>query len=742
MSKEIELLDPAEAISDSNKKERTKLTDWAKEPTLEQLKHDYKTSKSFQEKHISRVKDWVDCFAAQGVYAAPKIKGRSGITPKLVRKQVEWRCPSLTEPFLSNKQLLEVSARTGEDVASAKQNQLILNYQLQNKIDLVKLMDEIVRTMAIEGTTILKPSWNHQQRTVTTYKDVYEPQYDPTVIVEFQQMTQKLQEDPNYKVMLTEGDKLGLEQFSQTGQPYRYVYTERQSVEELRILANHPDVEICEIEDIYVDPTCKGNIDKAKFIIHRNFTCLADLEEDGRYVNLKELKDHVKSYSEEVSHNVNDTGFQFLDTARKQIQTYEYWGYRDVDGSGTLSPIVATWVGDILIQLERSPLAGVRYPYIFIPLIPMKGSLYGEPDAELLSDNQMIVGATMRGMIDLFGRSANGQIGTSKGFLDAANEQKFNNGDNYKFNPEMPPERAIHTHKFPELPQSAFQMISLMNNEAESLSGTQAFNQGIQGDALGKTASGVRGAMSASAKRDAAILRRIAAGITKLAYSFQEMNATFLTEDDYVRITNDKFVPVDPNNLNGDFDLKIDISTAEEDAAKVQDLAFLLQTGQSSFPFEFTKKILAKIANLKKLPDLEQFIDNYQPAPDPIAEKKAQLELSKLELENELLKAEIAEVSYKAQVNAAEVSVRTKRADKMQSDTDNADLKFYKSAEGIEHQEALDKINAQADANRLSKDNDHLNNMDTLRFNHNAGLLSERAKMDNATVDNRKQQTA
>lgn len=731
MAKETELLDPATAIQKGDETAKKKLTDWAKEPTLEQLKHDYTASKAFQEKHIARVRDWVDCFATEGFYKAPKIPGRSGINPKLVRKQVEWRCPSLTEPFLSNKQLLEVAPRSGEDIQAAQQNQLILNYQFQNKLNLVKLMDEIVRTMAIEGTAILKPYWNYEQSTVTTFNDVWEPQYDETAAVEFQQMTQKLQADPSYKVMLSEGDKLGLQQFAETGQPYRYVNTEREQVEELRVIANHPDTEVCEIEDVYFDPTCRGNIDKAKFIIHRSFTCLADLEADGRYVNLKELKDHVKSYSEEVSHNVNDTGFQFRDTARKQIEAYEYWGYWDTDGTGTLNPIVATWVGNVLIQLERSPLAGLRHPFIFIPLIPMKGSVYGEPDAALLSDNQMIVGATMRGLIDIFGRSANGQTGTVKGFLDATNKNKFNSGDNYEFNPELPPERAIHTHKFPELPQSAFQMIQLMNNEAESLSGTQAFNQGVQGDALGKVASGVRAAMSASAKRDAAILRRIAQGVTTLAYAFQEMNAAFLTEEDYIRLTNKDFVPVDPNNLNGDFDLKIDISTAEEDAAKVQDLAFLLQTGQSTFPFEFTQRILAKIANLKKLPDLEMFILNYQPKPDPIVEQKAQLELQKLQLENAKIQAEIAEIQNKAYVNAAEVAVREQRANKLQSDKDNADLKFYKDAEGVSHQEALDKISTQAEAQSRLKDQDHLNNIDTLRFNHNSGLLMDRAKVEN-----------
>lgn len=735
MKDDITVIDPSAAINKTGLgKTKGTLTDWEKEPTLDQLKSDLDASKHFHEKHMAKVVEWTNCFNAEGRYQAPQIEGRSKVAPKMVRKQVEWRCPSLTEPFLSNKQLLDVAPRTYEDSRAANQNQMVLNYQFRNKINLVKLMDEIVRTMAIEGTAILKPTWTYEEGTIKTQKETYESFFDETVVAEYQQIIEQMQADKSFAVTLKEEVKMGLREFMQTGQPIRYVSTGREETEELRITANHPDVELCDVDDVYIDPTCKGKVEKAKFIIRRFTTCLADLEADGRYVNLKEVKANVASNTQEGAPRAVETGFQFKDDARKQIEAYEYWGYWDTDNSDTVNPIVATWVGNTLIQLDRSPFTSRRLPFIFIPIIPVKGSVYGEPDAELLSDNQLIVGATLRGLIDLMGRSANGQTGTARGFLDGVNKAKFNKGENYEFNTELTPDRAIHTHKFPELPRSAFDMIGLMNNEAESLSGVKAFNTGMNGDALGKVAAGVRSTLDASAKRDAAILRRIAEGITQLAYSFQEMNAMFLTEDDVIRLTNDVFIPIDPDNLNGDFDLSIDISTAEEDAAKVADLSFLLQTGQGNFPFEFTKKILAAIAKLKKLPELAKFIEDYEPAPDPVEEAKQKLELRKLELENALLEAQIAETAAKSRVNDAEVGVREQRAGKLQSDTDNSNLKFYKGAEGIDHQENLDKIREQANAQRSNADANHLNKMDEMRFNHNAGLLANRAGAETAAL--------
>ena len=728
---EITVVDPADVVNRQVKSnEKPKLTDWEKEPSLEQLKEDFTSSKHYHEEHMAKVVEWVNCFNAEGDYKAPEISGRSKIAPKLVRKQVEWRCPSLTEPFLSNPQFLKLTARTYEDTRAATQNELILNYQFQNKINMVKLMDEIVRSMATEGTAILKPSWVYEDMAVKSFKDEYEAIEDPAVVLEYQEINAKMQQDNTFAVTLTEAQKMGMTEWMRTGAAVRYVHTERKEITRQKVVNNHPDAEVCDIDDVYVDPTCKGKIEKAKFIIRKFTSCLADLEADGRYTQLDKVKAHVASNTAETSTKDTQHGFTFKDNARKQFDVYEYWGYWDTDDNDTLNPIVATWVGNTLIQLDRSPFSNSRLPFIFIPLVPIKNSLYGEPDAELLGDNQKIIGAVMRGLIDLLGRSANGQQGTARGFLDGTNKTRFNSGENYEFNPEMPPERAIHTHKFPELPMSAFNMINIMNNEAESLSGVKSFSQGVNGDALGKVAVGVRSTLDASAKRDAAILRRIAEGVKQLAYAFQEMNGIFLDESDVIRLTNDTYVPVDPENLNGDFDLKIDISSAEEDAAKVQDLSFLLQTGQNGFPFEFTQRILAEIAELKKLPALARFIREFKPEPDPVQQQIQQLELQKLMLENSLLQAQIAETSAKANVNAAEVGVRNQRAGNIQSNTDKNNLDFYKKAEGIDHQEAIDKINAQADANARNADLKHLNDMDAKRFEHNSGLLQRGADLD------------
>ncbi|MFP3741369.1 hypothetical protein, partial [Burkholderia sp. SIMBA_019] len=76
--------------------------------------------------------------------------------------------------------------------------------------------------------------------------------------------------------------------------------------------------------------------------------------------------------------------------------------------------------------------------------------------------------------------------------------------------------------------------------------------------------------------------------------------------------------PVQRDELTGDFDLEVDISTAEVDNAKSQDLAFMLQTLGPKGDWGMVQLILAEIARLKRMPDLAHRIEQYQPQPDPV----------------------------------------------------------------------------------------------------------------------------
>lgn len=290
-----------------------------------------------------------------------------------------------------------------------------------------------------------------------------------------------------------------------------------------------------------IDPSCEGDIDKAMFVIVSFETSKAELQKNSAtYKNLEYVNWETAAPISQPNHSSNmDQTFQFKDELRKRVVAYEYWGYYDITGKGEeLTPIVATWIGNVMIRMERNPFPDQKLPFVVIPYLPIKRELYGEPDAELLEDNQRILGAVSRGMIDLLGRSANGQQGFAKGMLDVVNRRRFEAGQDYEFNPNVSPAAGHIEHKYPEIPNSALTMVTLQNQEAESLTGVKSFGGGMSGEAYGDVAAGIRGVLDAASKREMAILRRIAKGVVDIGRKITSMNGEFLSEKEIVLITN------------------------------------------------------------------------------------------------------------------------------------------------------------------------------------------------------------
>ena len=458
----------------------------------------------------------------------------------------------------------------------------------------------------------------------------------------------------------------------------------------LKTITNKPTVEICNLKNIYIDPTCQGDMDKANFVIHSYETSLAELTRLGHYTNLDKLSQSLTDTDGFDLDTYND--FKFKDTARRKLTVYEYWGFWDIDDNNELVPIVVAWCGDTIIRMSDNPFPDGKLPFVVFNYLPEENSIYGIPNAELLGDNQEILGAVTRGMIDLLGKSANSQTGFAKNFLDPTNKAKFRQGLDYEYNQGFMPQQHVYTHKYPEIPDSAMHIVQMMNNEAESLSGVKAFSgTGISASNLGDVAAGVRGVLDAVSKREMSILRRISDGMIKLGRKIIAMNSEFLSEEEVVRITNNEFVTIRRDDLQGEFDLSLSISTAEGDDAKAKELSFMLQTIGNTLGQEIVQLILAEIATLRKMPDLAHAIENFHQEPNELEIKRQELELAKLEAEVELVKAEAMERQAKAQVQTAKVDVEQARADNLQSDADNKTLDFVERDSGLSHQRQLEK---------------------------------------------------
>lgn len=656
------------------------LVNWQNPPTVRDLKKDLSEALPSHNQHVDKVNGWIS--ALRGELKIKVQEGRSKVQPKLIRKQNEWRYSALEEPFLSTDDMFIVNPVTHLDVDAARQNMLVLNKQFRVDIPKVQFINKYIRTAVNTGTAIVKLNWEVERGTVLEEVPVY-TQTAEELYVALQQ-----------KVVNGEMSEEEAMAIMESGQPIQIGVESREVEKEI---INRPVLQVRDSRNIIIDPSCEGDIDNAQFIIDKFLTDMSTLKKDSRYSNLdkineKEYSTSITDYSYYDSEFRNDPNFSFNDKPRKKLIAYEYWGYWDINGDGIVKPIVATWIGDTIIRLEENPYPDKKLPFVVVQYLPPDiETVYGDADASLLKDNQDIIGAVSRSMIDLIGRSANAQQGVRKDLLDPINRDKFNKGLDFEYNPVANLGDALYMTKLPELPKSTLEIIQMQNNEAEALTGVKAFAGGISSQALGDSVGGIRSALDATAKRELSILRRLSEGLKQIGRKIMAMNAVWLSDEEIIRVTDDEFVAIKRSDLAGNFDLTLSVSTAEMDNQKASELAFMLQTLGNSVPFDISKLILCKIADLRKLPDLSRMIAEYQPQPDPLAQQKA-------ELECELLRAQIANEHAKANENAVDVQLKQAKtqselakAGKLSSETDKMDLDYVEQASGLQQERELEK---------------------------------------------------
>ena len=678
--------------------------EWENPPTVAKLRNDVRDATPDFNEHTSKVEHWLRL--RDGELKIKPAKGRSRVQPKLIRKQNEWRYSSLSESLLASEDQYDVKPMTHEDTDAARDNAIILNKQFNKDIDRVEFIDEYVRTAVDEGTVIVRVGWEFEEEVRSVEKPVMVPQLPPEIQQQMQQMQQAVQQG--------QMDPMQFQEMQQRAQAMVQMVPDpsgaTEMVDEMATVYNRPTLEVCEYDKVLLDPTCGGDIDRAGFIAYQFSSSKSELKKDGKYKNIKAIVDDDDDTLSESEYE--DKVFNYEDDPRKKFKVMEWWGDWDINGDGVLVPIVATYVGTTMIRLDKNPFPDKRPPFIKVVYLPKRGNVYGgEPDAVLIEDHQDIVGAITRGMIDLMGKSANAQQGVSANALDPAQKLRFEQGKDYIFNPDVDPSKAFFMAKYPEIPQSAMQMIQFHEQGAEALTGIRAFSSGQGGNALGSTAAAVKTASDATSKREMGILRRLSFGIIELGRKIVAMNAVNLDDEEVVRITDEEEVTISRDQLSGNFDVKLTISTPEVDQEQAQDLGFMLQTIGPKMDPGLQAVILGKIARLKKMPDLAKQIENYQPEPDPMQEqiKQLQLELLTAQVANEKAKgteneadtvakyADSELTKAKTQTELAKSITEQSKTRALESGSDMTDLQFLQQKEGTKHVQDMEKMDKQFD---------------------------------------------
>lgn len=636
-----------------------------KNKLLNTLKADLTASKNLRQALDTKIATWKREY--NGEPYGNEQENRSKIVSRDIKKQSEWQHAALIEPFVSTPDIVKANPVTAEDSEIAPKIEILLNTQFCRQFHRYNFMTKALKVLDQEGTVVVRTGWEYVEDTVEELKEVEKP--NPEFIM-YQQAIQQDLADPSI-----------LEQIQPT-------IVEKIRVRRTKPVKNHPTAMICRNEDIFIDPTCQDDMDKCQFVIHRYETDMTTLKQAGIYKNLdKVVINDNPNYGDYNS--PDSSAFKFSDNPRKKLVIYEYWGNYDINNDGITEPIVCAWTDDVIIRLEDNPFPDKKPPFIVTPFSSVPFSLYGESNAELLSDIQKIKTAIYRGFIDNMALSNNGQKGIRKGSLDETNKRRFLAGENFEFNTH--PGDFFDGH-FNELPGSIFNVLSLMNNEAESITGVASFNTGINGNSLGATATSVRGAIDSASTRRLNIVRNISENLVKpLLRKWLAYDAVFLDEESQFRITNDEFIYLRRDDLGANIDIDLSISTSDDNRAKAQELAFILQTVGPNEDPNMRKILMAEIATLYRMPHLAKLIRDYAPQPDLYQQQQMQLQLQLMQAQIANEQAKAGENEVDRSLKGAKVQTELAKAKNIEALADKTNLDYVQQYNGTAHKAEMQR---------------------------------------------------
>lgn len=726
-----------------------------KNEILKNLKADFEASKRLKSRNDSKINTWRREYNGE-LYGNEK-KNRSKFVYRLIKKQSEWQHAGLVDPFVSTPDIIRAKPVTWEDKEVSPKIEILLNTQFCRQFDRFNFMNKAIKVLDQEGTVVIRTGWEYKEKVIK--EQIFEEQPNPDFIMlqeqamaiqaNLEQIAPMVEQSKNSLAMLEQqglsidqavasgvidpqvvaGTQQMMAEYSNLEQQLQALQEQLQSIpqtievpriiERLKPVCNRPTAMVCRNEDIFIDPTCQDNMDNCQFVIYRYETDMTTLKRAGVYKNLDKVS-HTLRDSEYVSKTRDDEGydssFEFSDIARKKVVVHEYWGNYDIDGDGEAEAIVCTWVNDVIIQLRDNPFPDKQPPFIVVPFNSIPFSLYGESNAELLSDTQKIQTAIIRGLIDNMAMSNNGQKGVRNGALDEYNRVKFLNGENFEFNGTP---NDFYDGHFNEFPSSTFNMLQMLNAEAESITGVKNFYQGMHSNSLGSTATATTAIMDSAAARRLNIVRNIAENMVKpILRKWLAYDAEFLDEETQYRITNEEFIWLKRDDLGARIDIDLAISTSEDNKATASELSFLLQTiGPSEDP-NLRKMIIADICDLYKKPELAKSIREYVPQPDPLAQRLQELQIQMLEaqIENERAKGGRAEIDSK--LKEAKTKTELAKAANIESNTDSTDLDYLQKFYGVnEKAKQANALEMEAAKHKFNMDKENLKLLENIAKN-------------------------
>lgn len=500
-------------------------------------------------------------------------EGSSSYVDSTIFNAIEWMVPTFVQPFIETQNLVHLDPE-GSDAASliaSRAHKELLQYQLRKKTDFYTFLYDMAKTFFIDGESYAKHVWIKKDK--------------------------------------------------KNGEP-----VSRNSVVHVPSSAIRYDWNVKDMCDSYVVTEDK-DITRSEVVLMRGKKgvigdCLEKvLEGHGRNERDSELSEEQKEHPNHAGENES-----FRTEGNKLYRRREHWTEYDVDGSGVVTPILAVFINDVLVQVVRNPYPYNKHPYQKAECVRDPEGGLGVGFAELLAPIQAFKTGIFRMFSDNLNAQNNGMFEVDTNFVDDVGLMILQRAPAGARTP-IPSRKIGSIQPLQPAPIAghSMQVMEMLNVESENRTGFTRYSQGLDSSSLNQTATGISAIIQRSEMRMWELAARFAESFLKpLVRKCIMMNQTGLTEMELKThfsvdetTIGDMVIAAQPqgtwlklnkDDLGGYFTISIDLETPTSKEKKSADLAQWAQYFGPLLPPEIVQGVAAISANQVGLKDLENLM--------------------------------------------------------------------------------------------------------------------------------------
>lgn len=477
-----------------------------------------------------------------------KKENRANLFIPYIFSIVETVVPRLTGTIFDKRPFVKPLPREPQDIESAEALELLLDYQF-DKMSFRETASDWFKQALMYGSAVVKVTWRQETKTV----------------VEKEQVTPK---NPAQLLQSLQGDEPLVKEKSKEVTEY-----------------DQPFVELVDIFDFYPDPYAES-IEDARYVVHKtnkSMEHLKNMQQQGIYENVDEIE-KSNSFKQLDNNSMNDR-LSDIGLANQpnnedgMVEILEYW---EEDRVITIAN------REVVLRDSKNPYHHKQIPFVKIDDSSVPKEFWGIGEIEPNEKLQAELNTTRNQRIDNISMSINNMYAAVEGKVqdeDLENEP----GGIIWVQGTSDINKVLQPIPKPKISPSAYQEEEQIKSDMENASGVHDYVKGKEPSGSA-TATEITSLQRESNHRFQQKIRNMLTGVKKVGELMVQLDQQFIETPQMLRLTGDrktnfvqpqqfgnnpvmeetnyKFVQLQPQDIVGQFDIKVSTAALEALADK------------------------------------------------------------------------------------------------------------------------------------------------------------------------------